>query len=164
MAESEEKLKSFLITVKEVGEKDGLKLNIQKIKIMASGTITSWQIDGKKWKSNRLFSWTPKSADSDCSHEIKKCLPLGRKGMTNLDSLLKSRGIRASLVVQWLRSACQCRGLRFNPWSRKVPYAARQLGLHDLHALESMYHNWRVVPALSNWRNPSHSNEDSEQP
>ena len=60
---------------------------------MASGPITSWQIDGKKWKSNRLFSWTPKSADSDCSHEIKKCLLLGRKAMTNLDSILKSRHI-----------------------------------------------------------------------
>ena len=77
--------------VKEESEKVGLKLNIQKMKIMASGTITSWQIDGKKWKSNRLFSWTPKSADSDCSHEIKKCLLLGRKAMTNLDSILKSR-------------------------------------------------------------------------
>ena len=86
-------LKSLLMKVKEDSEKAGLKLNNQKMKIMASGTITSWQIDGKKWKSNRLFSWTPKSADSDCSHEIKKCLLLGRKAMTNLDSILKSRHI-----------------------------------------------------------------------
>ena len=91
MAESEEELKSLLMKVKEESEKASVKLNIQKMKIMASGTITSWQIDGKKWKSNRLFSWTPKSADSDCSHEIKKCLLLGRKAMTNLDSILKSR-------------------------------------------------------------------------
>ena len=93
MAESEEELKSLLMKVKEESEKASVKLNIQKMKIMASGTITSWQIDGKKWKSNRLFSWTPKSADSDCSHEIKKCLLLGRKAMTNLDSILKSRHI-----------------------------------------------------------------------
>ena len=152
--------------VKEENEKAGLKLNTQNTKSIASSAITSWQIEGEKVEAvtDFIFLDSKSTVDSDCSHEIKKCLPLGRKGMTNLDSLLKSRGIRASLVVQWLRSACQCRGLRFNPWSRKVPYAARQLGLHDLHALESMYHNWRVVPALSNWRNPSHSNEDSEQP
>ena len=93
MAESEEELKSLLMKVKEESEKASVKLNIQKMKIMASGTITSWQIDGKKWKSNRLFSWTPKSADSDCSHEIKKCLLLGRKAMTNLVSVLKNRDI-----------------------------------------------------------------------
>ena len=166
MAETKEELKSILMKTKEENEKAGLKLNTQKPKIMVSGPITSWQTDGEKMETvtDVIFLGSQITVDSDCSHEIKKCLPLGRKGMTNLDSLLKSRGIRASLVVQWLRSACQCRGLRFNPWSRKVPYAARQLGLHDLHALESMYHNWRVVPALSNWRNPSHSNEDSEQP
>ena len=83
MAESEEELKSLLMTVKEENEKVDLKLNIQKTKIMESGPITSWQIDGKNWKV-----W--KTADGDCSYEIKRCLFLGRKVMTNLDSLLKS--------------------------------------------------------------------------
>ena len=87
MAESGEELMSHLMKVKEESEKAGLKLNIQKTKIMASGPITSWQI-GKKWKQWHIFSsWV---ADSDCSHEIKRCLLLGRKAMTNLDSLLKS--------------------------------------------------------------------------
>ena len=95
MAESEEKLKSFLITVKEVGEKDGLKLNIQKIKIMASGTIASWQIEGGKVETvtDFIFFGSKITADCDCSHEIKRCLLLGRKAMTNLDSILKNRDI-----------------------------------------------------------------------
>ena len=82
--------------VKEESEKVGLKLNIQKkTKIMASGPITSWQIDGEKWKQWQiLFSWAPKiTADSDCSHEVKMMLALGRKAMTNLDSILKSGDI-----------------------------------------------------------------------
>ena len=94
MAESEEELKSLLMKVKEESEKAGLKLNIQKTKIMASGPIISWQIDGgKQWKQwETLFSWAPKSRDGDWSHEIKRHLLLGRKAMTtNLDSILKSR-------------------------------------------------------------------------
>ena len=89
MAESEEGLKSLLMKVKEESEKVGLKLNIQKNKIMASGPITSWEIDGEK-VSNFIFWGSKITVDGDCSHEIKRCLLLGRKAMTNLDSILKS--------------------------------------------------------------------------
>ena len=92
MAESEEELKGLLMKVKEESEKVGLKLNIQKTKIMASGPITPWQIDGETMETVRDFIiWDSKiTADGDCSHEIKRCLLLGRKAMTNLDSILKS--------------------------------------------------------------------------
>ena len=95
MAESEEKLKSFLMKVKEEGAKVGLKFNIQKTKIMASGPITSWEIDGETVKTVADFIvWASKiTADGDCSHGIKRRLLLGRKVMTNLDSILKSRDI-----------------------------------------------------------------------
>ena len=95
MAESEEELKSLLMKVKEETEKVGLKLNIQKTKIMASGPITSWQIDGETVETVTDFIfWSSKiTADGDCSHEIKRHLPLGRKVMINLDSVLKSRDI-----------------------------------------------------------------------
>ena len=99
IAESEEELKSLLMKVKEESEKVGLKLNIQKTKIMASNPITSWQIDVE---TVRLF-WGGRSskitADGDCSHEIKRCLLLGRKAMTNLDSILKSRDITLPIKV-----------------------------------------------------------------
>ena len=92
MAESEEELKSLLMKVKEESEKVGLKLNIQKTKIMASGPITSWQIDEKQWKQcDFIFLGSQITADGDCSHEIKRCLLLGRKAMTNLDNMLKTR-------------------------------------------------------------------------
>ena len=91
-AESEEELKSLLMKVKEESEKVGLKLNIKKTKIMASGHITSWQIDGET-VTNFIFWGSKITEDGDCSHEIKRCLLLGRKVMTNLDSLLKSRDI-----------------------------------------------------------------------
>ena len=95
MAESKEELKSLLIKVKEENEKVGLKLNIQKTKIMASGPITSWQIDGETMETVRdfIFLGSKITADADCSHEIKRCLVLGRKAMTNLDSILKSSDI-----------------------------------------------------------------------
>ena len=95
MAESIEDLKSLLIEVKEESEKVGLKLNIQKTKIMASGPITSWQIDGETMETVRDFIfWGSKiTADGECSHEFKRHLLLGRKAMTNLDSILKSRDI-----------------------------------------------------------------------
>ena len=95
MAESEEELKSLLIKVKEESEKVGLKLNIQKMKIMASGPIPSWEIDGETVETvSDFISWSSKiTADDDCSHEIKRCLLLGRKVMTNLDSIFKSRDI-----------------------------------------------------------------------
>ena len=93
MAESKEELKSFLMKVKEDSEKAGLKLNIQKTKIMASGPITSWQIDGQTMKTVRdfIFLRSKITADGDRSHEIKRRLFLGRKAITNLDSVLKSR-------------------------------------------------------------------------
>ena len=92
MAESEEDLTSLLMKVKEESEKAGLKLNIQKTKIMASGPITSWQIDRETMETvTDLVFWGSKiTADGDCSHEIKRCLLLGRKAMTNLDSIIKS--------------------------------------------------------------------------
>ena len=93
MAEREEELKSLLMKVKEKSEKAGLKFNIQKTKIMASGPITSWEIDGKTVEtvSDFIFLGSKITADGDCSHEIKRCLLFGRKAMTNLDSILKSR-------------------------------------------------------------------------
>ena len=95
MAESKEEPKSLLMKVKEEGEKIGLKLNIQKTKTMASGPITSWQIEGETMETVTDFSFLGSkiTTDGDCSHEIKRCLFLGRKVMTNLDSLLKSRDI-----------------------------------------------------------------------
>ena len=95
MAESEEELKSLLMKVKEESEQVALKFNIQKTKIMASGPITSWQIDGKTVETVSDFSFLGSkiTADDDRSHEIKRCLLLGRKAMTNLDSMLKSRDI-----------------------------------------------------------------------
>ena len=92
MAESEGELKSFLMKVKEESEKAGLKLNIQKTKIMASGLITSWQIDGETVR-DFILGGSKITADGDCSHEIKRYLLLGRKAMTNIDSILKSRDI-----------------------------------------------------------------------
>ena len=104
MAESEE-LKSLLMKVKEGSEKVGLKLNIQKTKIMASGPITSWQIDGETVETVRNYFWGFKiTADGDCSHEIKRCLLLGRKVMTNLDSILKSRDITLPTRVHLVKA------------------------------------------------------------
>ena len=95
MAESKEELKSLLMNVKEESEKVGLKLNIQKIKIMASSPITSWQIDGETVEklTDFIFLGAKSTADGDCSHEIKRCLVFERKVMTNLDSIIKSRNI-----------------------------------------------------------------------
>ena len=101
MAESEEELRSLLMKVKEENEKVGLKLNIQKMKIMASGPITSWEIDGETVEtvSDFIFWDSQITADGDCSHEIKRRLLLGRKAMTNLDSILKSRDITLATKV-----------------------------------------------------------------
>ena len=95
MAENEEELKSLLMKVKEESEKAGLKLSIQRTKIMASGPITSWQIDGETMETvtDFIFLGSKITADGDCSHEIKRCLLLGRKFMANLDSILKIRDI-----------------------------------------------------------------------
>ena len=105
MAESEE-LKILLMKVKEESEKVGLKLNIRKIKIMASGPITSWQIDGETVETvaDLILGGSKITADGDCSHEIKGCLLLGRKIMTNLDSILKSRDITLSTKVSLVKA------------------------------------------------------------
>ena len=105
MADSEDELKSLLMKVKEESEKVGLKLNIQKTKIMASGPITSWQVDGETVETVSDFNFLGSkiSADGDCSHEIKRRLLLGRKVMTNLGSILKSRDITLPTKVLWSR-------------------------------------------------------------
>ena len=105
MAESEE-LKTLLINVKEESEKVGLKLNIQKIKIMASSPITSWQIGGETVETvaDFIFLGSKITADGDCSHEIKRCLLLGRKVMTNLDSILKGRDITLPTMVHLVQA------------------------------------------------------------
>ena len=106
MAESEEELKSLLMKVKEESEKIGLKLNIQKTKIMASGPITPWEIDGETVEtvSDFVFGGSQITADGDCSHEIKRRLLLGRKVMTNLDSILKSRDISLPTKVRLVKA------------------------------------------------------------
>ena len=105
LAKSEEELKSLLMKVKVESEKVGLKLNIQKTKIMASGPITSWEIDGKQWKlSDFIFLGSKITADGDCSHEIKRHLLLGREVMTNLDSILKSRDITLTTKVRLVKA------------------------------------------------------------
>ena len=105
LCESEEELKSLLMKVKEESEKVGLKLNIQKMKIMASGPITSWEIDGERVEtvSDFIFLVSKITADDDCSHEIKRRLLLGRKVMTNLDSIFKSRDITLPTKVRLVR-------------------------------------------------------------
>ena len=106
MAESEEELKSLLMKVKEESEKVGLKLNIQKMKIMASGPITSWEIDGETVETvtDLIFFGSKITADGDCSHEIKRCLLLGRKTVINLDSILKSRDITLPTKVHLVKA------------------------------------------------------------
>ena len=106
MAESKEELKSLLMKVKEESEKVGLKLHIQKTKIMASSPITPWEIDGETMEtaSDFILGGSQITADGDCSHEIKRCLLLGRKAMTNLDSILKSRDITLPTKVHLVRA------------------------------------------------------------
>ena len=106
MAESEEELKSFLMKVKVESEKAGFKLNIQKTKIMAFGPITSWEVDGETVEavSDFILGGSKFTADNDCSHEIKRCLLLGRKVMTKLDSMLKSRDITLSTKVHLVKA------------------------------------------------------------
>ena len=145
MAESEEELKSLLMKVKEESEKVGLKLNIQKTKIMASGPITSWEIDGKTVETVRafiVFLGSKITADGDCSHEIKRCLLFGRKAMTNPDSILKSRDITLPTKVclvkavvfpvvmygceSWTVKKAECQRIR-RCWRKllRVPWTAR---------------------------------------
>ena len=149
MAESEEELKSLLMKVKEESEKVGLKLNIQKTKNMASGPITSWQIDGETVEtvSDFIFGGSKITADGDCSHEIKRCLLLGGKVMTNLDSILKSRDITLPTKIclvkamvfpvdvygceSWTVKKAECRRIgAFELWCwrrlLRVPWTARR--------------------------------------
>ena len=128
MAESEEELKSLLMKVIEESEKVGLKLNIQKTKIMASSPITSWPIDGETVETvaDFIFLGSKITADGDCSHEIKRCLLLGRKVMTNLDSILKSRDITLSTKVHLVKAmvfpvvmyGCESWTIKKAEWSR----------------------------------------------
>ena len=105
MAESEEELKSLLMKVKEESEKVGLKLNIEKTKIIASGPITSWEIDGETVETaSDFFLGSKITADGDCRHEIKRCLLLGKKVMTNLDSIFKSRDITLPTKVRLIKA------------------------------------------------------------
>ena len=149
MAESEEKLKTLLMKVKEESEKVGLKLNIQKMKIMASGPITSWKIDGETVETvaDFIFGGSKITEDGDCSHEIKRHLLLGRKVMTNLDSILKSRDITLPTKVclvkvmvfpvvmygceSWTLKKAECRSsdaFELWCWRRllRVPWTARR--------------------------------------
>ena len=149
MAESEEELKSLLMKVKEESEKVGLKLNIQKTKIMASGPITSWQIDGKTVETVSDFNLggSKITADGDCSHEVKRRLLLGKKVMTNLDSILKSRDISLPTKVclvkamvfpvvmygceSWIVKKAECQRIdAFELWCwirlLRVPWTARR--------------------------------------
>ena len=149
MVESEEELKSLLMKVTEESEKVGLKLNIQKTKIMASGPITSWQIDGETMETVTDFTFLGSkiTADGDCSHEIKSCLLLERKVMTNLDSILKSRDITLPTKVHlvkamvfpvvmygcesWTIKKAECRKIdAFELWCwrrlLRVPWTARR--------------------------------------
>ena len=153
MAESEEELKSLLMKVKAESEKVGLKLNIQKTKIMASGPITSWQIDGERVEtvSDFILGGSKITADSDCSHEIKRCLLLGRKVMTNLESTLKSRDITLPTKVHLVKAmafpvvtyGCESWTIKkaehqridaFELWRRllRVPWTARRSNLSIL--------------------------------
>ena len=106
IAESEEELKSLLMSMKEESEKAGLKFSIQKTKIMASSTITSWQVDGETMETmtDFIFLGSQITSDSDCSHKIKRCLLLGRKAMTNLDSILKSKDITLLTKVHLVKA------------------------------------------------------------
>ena len=162
MAESEEELKSLLMKVKEESEKVGLKLTIQKTKIMASGPINSWQIDGKTVETvaDFILEGSRITADGDCSHEIKSCFLLGRKVMTNLDSILKNKDITlptevhlvkamVSLVVMygcesWTINIAEHKGINaFELWCwrrlLRIPWAARRSNQSILKEISPEY-------------------------
>ena len=165
MPESEEELKSLLMKLKEESEKAGLKVNIQKTKIMASGPITSWQTDGETMEtvSDFILLGSKITVDGDCSHEIKRCLLLGRQVMTNLDSILKSRDITLSTKVHllkamvfpvvmygcesWTMKKAECQkidGFELWCWRRlldswRVPWTARRSKLSILKEISPEY-------------------------
>ena len=139
IAENKEEIKSFLMRVKEENEKAGSKFNIQKTKIMASGAITSWQIDGEMWKqADFIFLGSKITMDGDCSHKIKRCLLLGRKAMTNLDSILKRRHITLPKKVCTVKTVLSSDHIQMwelyhkegwvskKLWYRRVPWTARR--------------------------------------
>ena len=132
MAESEEELKSLLMKVKEESEKVGSKLNIQKMKIIASGPITSWEIDGETVEivADFIFWGSKLTADCDCTHEIKRCLLFGRNVMTNLESILKSRDITVPTKVHLVKSMVFS-GFMYGceSWTIKVQLSAEELML-----------------------------------
>ena len=132
MAESEEELKGFLMKVKEESEKVGLKLNIQKMKIMTSGPITSWELDGETVETVSDFVLDSKiTADGDCSHEIKKHLLVGRKAMTNLDSIVKSRDTALPTKVKFSSVTQPCPTLRpHEPYHVRPPCPSPTPGVH----------------------------------
>ena len=129
-AERKEELKSLLVKVKVESEKVGLKLNIQKTKIMASGPINSWQIDGEivETMTDFIFGGSKITADGDCSHEIKRCLLLGRKAMTNLGSILKSRDITLSTKVHLVATAPHSRTLAWKIPRTEEPGRLQSMG------------------------------------
>ena len=158
MAESEEELKSLLMEVKEESEKVGLKLNIQKTKIMASGPITSWEIDGDTVEtvSDFIFWGSKITADGDCSHEIKRHLLLGRKVMTNLDSIFKSRDITLPIAFYLVKAmvfpvvmyGCESWTIKkaehqridtFKLWCLRVPWTERRSNLSILKEISPEY-------------------------
>ena len=171
MAENEEELKSLLMKMKEESEKAGSKFDIQKTKIMVSGPITSWQIDGETMETviDFVFLGSKITADGDCSHEIKRHLLLGRKAMTNLDSILKSRGIMlltkvyivrgvVFLVVMygcesWTMKKAECPGIdAFELWCWRrhfrVPWTARSSNQSILKAISPEYSLERLMLKL----------------
>ena len=165
MAESEEEPKSFLMKMKDESEKVGLKLNIQKTKIMASGPITSWQTDGETMETVTDFIWggSKITADGDCSHKIKRCLHLRRKAMANLDGILKSRDVTLPTKVHllkvmvfpvvmfgcvcWTIKLAECQrvdALELWSWRRllRVPWTARRSNQSILKEISPEYH-WK---------------------
>ena len=134
MTESEEEVKSLLMKVKEESEKVGLKLNIQKTKIMASGPITSWEIDGETMETVRDFilGGSKITADGDCSHEIKRRLLLGRKAMTNLDSILKSKDITLPTKVHLVKAMEKAMAPHSSTLAWKIPWMEEPGGLQSM--------------------------------
>ena len=166
MPESKEELKSLLMKMKEESEKDGLKLNIQKTKIMASSSVTSWQIDGETMETvaDFIFLSSKITADGDCSPEIKRCILLGRKVMTNLDSVLKNRDITLPTKVHLVKAMifpvvkCGCESWTIKKaehqridafelwcWRRllRIPWIARRSNQSILKEISPEYIHWK---------------------
>ena len=157
MAESKEELKSLLMRVKEDSEKAGLKLNIPKTKIMASSPITSWQIDGEKVKNSDIFLVSKITEDSDCSHEIKRCFLFGRKAMTNLDSVLKSKDITFPARVHMVKAMVFLVVLhRCDSWTIKKAECCR-IDAFEVRCSRRLLR----VPWTARRSNPSHKGNQS---